>query len=409
MLGASRRLDPTADAAALLRRIGFATLALALPAASLVSRRAGVVLAPIGVGLLLAAAIIEGPERPLRELRDIVFSKAGALLMGLAGWIVLAASWSPFRGSATEKAINLGFAILLGVLGSAALPSRMRAANLNLIPLGVALASALAIGLAITELRSAAPVPDADGSSLARGLALASVIVWPALAWLLSRRHMVAAIVMAAIVVAVALARFGHGGATAVVVGATAFGLVSARPQFGGRIVAGVCAGLMAFAPLLPFLLKPFVAVMPERWILRATIARDIVVGEPVKLVTGHGLDSLLRSKLNGILPAEAPNSLLFETWYELGLVGALTAALCLWFAIQVAARMPGALAAGGVAAYATAFALSAMGAASLQSWWLVTLAAVVILFTAIARGQVRTERPLAPAWFGRKAPPPEG
>ena len=48
------RLDPATDAAMLLRRIGFATLALALPLASLVSRRAAVVLAPIGIHLIFS-------------------------------------------------------------------------------------------------------------------------------------------------------------------------------------------------------------------------------------------------------------------------------------------------------------------------------------------------------------------
>ena len=58
---------------------------------------------------------------------------------------------------------------------------------------------------------------------------------------------------------------------------------------------------------------------------------------------------------------------------------------------------MPGALAAGGVAAYTTAFSLSALGFATLQPWWLMTLAAVALMFTAIARGQYRTDRPVAP------------
>ena len=66
---------------------------------------------------------------------------------------------------------------------------------------------------------------------------------------------------------------------------------------------------------------------------------------------------------------------------------------------------MPGALAAGGVAAYATAFSLAALGFASFQTWWLMTLTAVALLFTAIARGQYRTERPVAPLSRRPKAP----
>lgn len=397
-------LDPTADAAALFRRIGFATLALALPLAALVSRRAGVVLAPIGVGLLVAAMVIENPSGFARSLRQTVTSRAGLLLMGLTGWIVLAATWSPFRDAATEKALNIGFAVMLGVLGAAALPDRMRASNLNLIAIGVGAASVLASILALGEIMGIKALTDPEGGSLARGLALVAVIAWPALAWLLSRGRSMAALTLAAIVTIVALMRYGQGGATAVIVGAAAFGLISARPRMGSRIIAGICAGLMAFAPLLPFVLRPFASLFAPHWLGPLATAADVVRLAPVKLITGHGLDSVLRGKLSGALPANAPTSLLFETWYELGLVGALAAAICLWFAIRAASRMPGPLAAGGVAAYATAFALTTMGAATLQFWWLVMLSAVAILFTAIARGQVRTERPLSPKWFGKRA-----
>lgn len=397
-------LDPTADAASLFRRIGFATLALALPLAALVSRRAGVVLAPIGVGLLVAAMVIENPAAFARSLRETLTSRAGLLLLGLTGWIVLAATWSPFRDAATEKALNIGFAVALGVIGAAALPERMRASNLNLIAIGVGAASLLATILAFGESMGIKALTDPEGGSLTRGLALVAVIAWPALAWLLSRGRSMAALMLAAIVTIVALMRYGQGGATAVVVGAAAFGLVSIRPRIGSRVIAGICAGLMAFAPLLPFVLKPFASMFAPQWLGPLATAADVVRLEPVKLITGHGLDSVLRGKLAGVLPANAPNSLLFETWYELGIVGAMAAAICLWFAIRAAARMPGPLAAGGVAAYATALALCVMGAATLQFWWLVMLSAVAILFTAIARGQVRTTRPLSPAWFGKQA-----
>lgn len=54
-------LDPATDAALLLRRIGFGTLALVLPLAALVSRRAAVVLVPIGIALLIIATLVEDP------------------------------------------------------------------------------------------------------------------------------------------------------------------------------------------------------------------------------------------------------------------------------------------------------------------------------------------------------------
>ena len=97
-------LDPATDAALLLRRIGFATLALALPLASLVSRRAAVVLVPIGVILLAIAALIEAPRWFAGNIRASIFSRAGLTLWALVGWAVLSLVWSPYTGSATEKA-----------------------------------------------------------------------------------------------------------------------------------------------------------------------------------------------------------------------------------------------------------------------------------------------------------------
>ena len=65
--------------------------------------------------------------------------------------------------------------------------------------------------------------------------------------------------------------------------------------------------------------------------------------------------------------------------------------------ASQTAWALLGLIAAGGVAAYVTAFALAVFGFATLQVWWLMTLVSVAVLFAAIARGQYRTDRPVAP------------
>jgi hypothetical protein len=163
-------------------------------------------------------------------------------------------------------------------------------------------------------------------------------------------------------------------------------------------MVAAVLAGLILLAPILPFLMIPIVSRLPDSTLAPAlAVWADVISSAPIQLVTGHGLDTVLRGRLIGALPPATPTTLLFETWYELGLVGAAAAAFCLYVAVRAAGRMPGALAAGGVAAFTTAFALSALGFATLQPWWLMTLTSVVLMFGAIARGQYRTDRPVAP------------
>lgn len=396
---ANAPLDPATDAALLLRRIGFATLALVLPVASLVSRRAAVVLTPIGVALLIISSLIEERGSFGRGLKEALFSRPSLILLGLIGWAVLSLAWSPYTPSASGKASNLVFAVALGFCGAAALPERMRAANLNLVALGTGLAALFALALmGASSLRNGAA--EAEVSSVERGVSAVLIMAWPALAWLLSRARGLSALGLALAVGVLSLTRFEDGEAVAMICGAVAFGAVSANRDIAVRIVAAIVAGLMLLAPLLPFLLIPIVSRLPgSAGELHQSLAiwADIVGSDPIKLITGHGLDTVLRGRMTGGLPQETPNTLLFETWYELGIVGAAAAAACLYVAIRAAGRMPGPLAAGVTAAYTTAFALAALGFATLQTWWLMTLAAVILLFIAIARGQYRTDRPLAP------------
>lgn len=396
-------LDPTADAAMLLRRIGFATLALALPIAALVSRRAAVVLVPVAVALLLLAAFIEAPGKLARDLGAIIASKAGLGLVLLSGWILLSLSWTPNATTAAEKAGNIVLAVVLGMAGAAALPERMRAANLNLVALGAGIAALFAHGLLGLHLVNPKAMVGIFGEagSVTRGLGVLVIVAWPALAWLLSRDRTVSALILAALVVLLALSPTADGGAVAVAIGALTFGLVSASRETGVKLIAALTAGLLLVAPLIPFVLglfAPLLSVMGLDGVIASlTVWADIIRAEPVRLITGYGLDTVLRGRSGGTLPAATPVSILFETWYELGVVGAVAGAASLWFAITGAGRMQGPLAAGGIAAYATAFALTALGFATLQSWWLMTLVAVALLFTAIVRGQYRTERPKAP------------
>ena len=390
-------LDPATDAALLLRRIGFGTLALALPLASLVSRRAAVVLVPIGVVLLVIATLIEDPRDILRGLKHGLLGPAGFLLLCLVGWAVLSLSWSPYTSSAIEKAGNLGLAVVLGFIGMAALPDRMRASNLNLAALGTGVAAIFALILVIV---GAVRHTQTEIGSLDRGVSIVLIMAWPALAWLLSRERMLSALGLAVVVGLLALTRFTQGEAIAMICGAVAFGAVFVSPARAPRLVALIIAAMLFFAPLIPFVLMPIVARLPDpaaSALPALMVWADVVRLGLVQLMTGHGLDTLLADRLRGILPPAAPTTLLFETWYELGLVGAAAAAACLYAAIRNTARMPVALAAGGTAAFTTAFALSALGFAVLQPWWLMTLTAVLLLFGATARGQYRTERPVAP------------
>jgi hypothetical protein len=222
----------------------------------------------------------------------------------------------------------------------------------------------------------------------------------------MSRERMIGALALAACAAVVALTRIGQGGAAVILIGALVFGAMSARPALTSRAVKIALAGLFILAPLTPFLLAGPAQALGWTGIAASLDAwADLIMAYPVKLITGHGLDSVLRGKFANLLPVAAPSNIVFEVWHELGAVGALAAAGALWFAIDAASRMPGPLAAGGVAAYVTAVVLAMAGVGVMQGWWLFTLAVAGILFLAIARGQFRTERPQVSAIFDRRAP----
>jgi len=172
---------------------------------------------------------------------------------------------------------------------------------------------------------------------------------------------------------------------------------------FAGRlgviVTAWFSAGLLALAPLIPFVLRPIAGlVLPERhpFLGALRIWRAVIVGEPERLITGHGFETALRGRLEGLLPANAPSTILFELWYELGVVGALAAAAALLAAILACGRNSPSVVPGMIAAFATAYAFACLGIGTAQMWWFTALALVVLVFVSIERGQFRTTRPKA-------------
>ena len=120
------------------------------------------------------------------------------------------------------------------------------------------------------------------------------------------------------------------------------------------------------------------------------------MLGEPIRLLTGHGLDTALRSQLAGLLAAGAPQSILFEVWYELGLLGALPLALLVALAVSSAADLGEAIAPCLVGAIVNLFAFACVGLVGSQTWWLTLIAVLSIAFTAVIHGRFGTRRPKA-------------
>ncbi|MFC0284684.1 peptide ABC transporter permease [Camelimonas abortus] len=401
--------DPTVDTARLLRRVGFFVLVFLLPIGAVVSRRASVILTPVAVALLALASLIDrAPRSPATFLRNVFGSAGGVAALVLVGWAVLSIAWTQFPATAAEKVLQIGWMTFIGLAGVAAMPERVRTANLHLIPVGVAIGALGAIALGAFRAQDVnAELMDAD--PLDRGLVVLAVMVWPAVAWLACRGRVLGACVLLAVVAVATCVMPENAALLAVAVGAGLYALVRLTGDRGVRLAAIVMPALLAFAPLFPLVPRPFLKffhgpMYPGAVALRAWA--EETGREPLRMLTGHGLDTSIRSRLAGFLSPDAPRTLPFEIWYELGVVGALSAAAALYFAIMTARRQENpSLAAGIVACFGAAFAIASFGDANAQSWWLATLAAAIITFMAIRRGAFRAARPLAIGPLRR--PPP--
>ena len=393
----STHADPALDAAALLRRLGFFGLFVVLPVLAQVARRASVILAPITVILLIIASVIDRRQRPVRPAaRRLLTAPAFLAAMLVVFWSALSLTWTPFLGPGLERIVNLAATVGLALLGYLALPDRMRSANLYLLPLGVVAGAIVAIVLGLFGAHMGPPGAEDDGA-LDRGLVLLILLVWPALAWLRSRRRDREALALALLV---ALALTVQPDATqiaALAVGAVAFAVTSYRQNLGVQLTAIVSAVLLAVAPLLPFLARPIGSAVLgplAPTVLSLKSWQKVVTTDPVRLITGHGFETALRGRLVGLLPLNAPTTALFEFWYELGIVGALAAAFALYASIRRAGRDGPALVPGAMGCFAAAFTVACLSVGLTSIWWLTTLAIATVVFVAVERGQFRTSRP---------------
>ncbi|MEE1612293.1 peptide ABC transporter permease [Microvirga sp. CF3016] len=392
----SQAANPSADAAAVLRRLGFAILFFAVPLAALFTRRALVVMAPLAVILLVLASVLDGSARNAWDkLTTLAVSPGGVAGLVLLLWAGLSLLWTPFLPQASERLLNVTGMVLMGLGGYLAVPERMRSANLYLLPIGVGLAAMIAIVLAIMGGSRFDP----DSLSLERGMLMLVLLLWPAIAWLHSRGRNLEAIGLAlAVAVCSLLTRDGlplYGLAA----GAVVFVITAWNPVSGSRLIGFVMAGLLLFAPLLPFILKPFAANLlgaNSSTTLALEVWRQIILGEPLRLLTGHGLETALRGRFFGLMPPSAPSTLLFEIWYELGLVGTVAGSVLLYQAVVGAKSHRATVAPGIMAAFACTFALGCLGIGTTQVWWFTALVVLVLIFVAIERGQFRTKRPKA-------------
>lgn len=304
-------------------------------------------------------------------------------------WACASAFWSPWRPADLDEQTGLKLVFMLALYGCAVSAARaVPEARLPRLLSGLAtVAGVLALLLLFEALTSAAGYkvllgligqavrPDYAIKNVAQGLYVLTLLAPPALAAVSGRTRWILGLVLGAGIIGPALV-FGYDAPLlALACAVLAAGLVLGLPSLGPRLLAGLSAGGVLLAPVLAkgaFALGLDERIAPflsESWLQRLGYWRKAVEWIWARPLPGWGLDA---SRAFGPGIQLHPHNAPLQIWMELGLIGAVAAAI-VWASIFSGLSRPVRTPAAA-AATATAVAYLIFGAVSFgvwQEWWL--------------------------------------
>jgi hypothetical protein len=391
--------DAAEDASRLLQRLGFVILALGAPCAEALSPRAIFLFFPIGMALLLVAAMLHPVKDVAARLYRALWSPLARLSFALLAWAALSLIWTPFRVEAAEHLFKLAGTALLVVVALACSRDHMRAAELYLFPVGIIVAMLAILAMAVAGHAGIDSSADKIGRT---GVALV-ILLWPAMAGLAARGRNGLARLLMILAAAFVFAIGSPSVAAAFFVGVLVLSFAISDLK---RTIVDLSALAAAVVMLSP--VAPAVAPALSRWFAQAKLsslsgpfaplagAADILLHEPLRLFTGHGVDTAIRGVDAGLIAAPIPRIVLFEVWYELGIIGAALGAGILWLAFRSIGGTGAKVAPYLVAAFAADLTLAFVSEDFSQMTWVTLLAVSAVSAGAAARSQYRTTRPSA-------------
>jgi hypothetical protein len=316
----------------------------------------------------------------------------------LAFWCGLSLIWTPFPGEAGArfaKALGTGIVVLLAIF---VLPERTKASNLYLLPIGVALAAAGTFLMILLGPKSFWQAPDLDSTLAQRCIMSITILLWPALGALALREHWLIAAALAAAVTAATLTVFSQVALVAIAAAAIVYVIAVTSAARTAEAIAFFLPMLVFVAPVLALLAVPLttLAHWPHAGALLAFA--DVIGAQWPRLITGHGLGLAAQAMLLGALPPDAPRSIIFVLWYELGLLGAIAFAILGTRVFLAAGRTSAHVAPPLLAGLIAGLFISLWGAETTQLWWMTLGGLDAIAFALLFKGHPRGKRPLAPA-----------
>ena len=384
------------SASARLSVCGAALLA-ALPLAMALANRSSPLVAGLAALAFLAAGLVEDRRATLAALRRPLTTPLGLAALAFLGWCLISFAWSPFPAvslrSAGEFAPTLLAAYLLARLAPGRLPSFA-------VP-AAALCTALAALYVAFGMLGGLPVQKALGMRVAefvfnRPVLTLLVLAGPlAFAAFAKSRPVAGTVVLVASVVAIAVSVSG-AAKMGLVAGLAVFALARVLP---GRLAVGLVGlglGLcVALAPVEGDLLQRFMPEAAHERLVqsssraRVAIARSFgaaVAADPWR-GAGYGISARfaeapvaqrLEPEMRDLLAVGHPHNSFLQVWAELGLPGAVLAALVLMLSLRALAGWPPGARATALALVAAAAAVAFVEHGAWQAWWTAGLGAAI-------------------------------
>lgn len=390
---------PAREAAGLLFRIGFGLIVLVTPVAAVYSRRSFAVLVPIGALLILVSALVKNAAAFGQRARQMAGGIGGAVAILLVVWLVLSVIWTPFPASAAERAARTLANVALAVLVCAALPERMRATNLHLMSIGIALATIALTTTSLVTPFTHAQVSSSEAPTFGRAAVAVNLMVWPAVAWTFMRGRAWQAL---ALILVSALATAVSGSldaATALVPALGVFLLARVAPERTARVLAvglAVCILLSPLGALAARALAGAAGLAPDHYVAELGLWADQFLKDPLRLLTGHGFDSTYRAQQAGLLNPNGPDGLLPMLWFDLGLPGAILLAWLVYLAANGMTALGPTLAPSGLAVLTAGTVFAFLDPTATQTWWQNVCIVAGMMLVAVDNGRYRTVRPAA-------------
>jgi hypothetical protein len=391
--------DDAADASRFISRVGYAALAVGGPVAVVIHPLALFIAFPIGVALIaMAAALDAKPGLAGRLLRAFTAPTFLALVSGLA-WATLSVLWTPYPVSALQHVLKLALLIAATWLAVAAPRENARAADLYLFPIGVVLGMIALAAKALTVVVGHVP----DDGGLAAGQVALAVLLFPALGGLTARGRNGYARLLLILALAFAYVAGFRPLTIALFAGYLALSFSISDMTRTARELAWGAAALVLLSPLIPafaptvaaWIFHVKLATLPPPY-ATLSVAADIFTHDKLRLLMGHGFATVARGVHDTILPPHTPRALSFTVWYELGVVGAVIAAVGVWFGFHDLDKAPPRLAPFMAAGFAAIVAL-AFTNVDFDDMTVLTLVGIAVISTDVAaRSQYRTTRPSA-------------